>query len=318
MKKLIFAILFVTFSVIANGQNNYFFSHYMFNPSYYNPSWIGVDNNAFLAVNYRNQWTGYSTTFDGNGGAPNTQMLTFVAPVKSKIFSGIGLNVSNDNLGSVNNFQMKLSASLLFKIKSGEIRLGFQPELFSKTQDFNKLRFGNPADPLNIGSSESQMRPDLSVGAFYSSNDNFYVGASVSSLLRASFDFGSDSLNNQQDRAYTLHGGTTIKLNSDLSLLPSMILRSNLNGWTFDLSAVLMLQNKMWAGLSYRKEEAMIILLGYSFLEDLGLKAGYSFDLILANQEAKEFSSHEIFVRFDLPDLVFGGRKAVKTPRFPF
>jgi len=241
-----------------------------------------------------------------------------VAPVKSKIFSGIGLNVSNDNLGPVNNFQIKLSASLSFKIKSGEIRLGFQPELFSKTQNFNELRFNNPADPLNIGSNESQMRPDLSVGAFYSSNDNFYIGASVSSLLMPKFDFGSDSVNNQQDPAYTLHGGTSIKLNSDFSLSPSMILRSNLNGWTFDLSAVLMLQNKMWAGLSYRKEEAMIILLGYSFLEDLGLKAGYSFDLILANQEAKEFSSHEIFVRFDLPDLVFGGRKAVKTPRFPF
>jgi len=318
MNKIVGA-LFLTLAVLAvKGQNNYFFSHYMFNPSYYNPSWVGVDDNAFAAVNYRNQWTGYSTTFDGSGGAPSTQLLTLVAPVKTKFLSGLGLNVSNDVLGPVNNFQMKLSAAFAFKINSGEIRLGVQPELYAKTQNFNELRFNDPTDPLNLGSQESQLRADLSAGAFYTSNDNFYLGASVSSILNPSFDFGSDSITNSQNLSYTIHGGTDIRLTTDLTVLPSMILRSNLNGWTFDLSAVLMLQSKMWAGLSYRKDEAMILLLGYSFLKDLGLKAGYSFDLILSNQEAKEFSSHEIFVRFDLPDLILGGRKAVKTPRFPF
>jgi len=318
MKKIIFTITLLVVSLLSYGQNNFFFSHYMFNPTYYNPSWVGVDDNAFLAINYRNQWTGYETTFDGSGGAPNTQLLSFSAPVKSKIFSGIGLNVSNDNLGPVTNFQLKLSTSFSFKIRSGELRLGIQPEIFSKTQSFNELRFNDPSDPLNVGSKETQLRPDLAIGLYYQARDKFYIGASAASILRPSFDFGSDSLNNQQDMNYTIHGGTDIKLTSDLILLPSVLLRSNLSGWTFDLSAIVMLQKKMWAGLSYRKEEAMVVMLGYSFLEDLGLKAGYSFDLILENREAKEFSSHEIFVRFDLPNLVFGGRKAVKTPRFSF
>lgn len=317
MKKLL-SISMCLLSLNALAQNTYFFSHYMFNPSYYNPSWVGVDREAFASLNYRNQWTGYSSTFDGDGGAPNTQLLSLVAPVQGGPISGLGLNVANDNLGPVSNFHLQLSASFAFNIKSGEVRIGVMPALFSQTQRFNELRFNDPSDPLNVGTRETQLKPDVSIGGFYTSNDNFFLGASVQNLLQPSFDFGLDSLENKQEISYILHGGTNVKVNEDFSVLPAIILRSNLDGWTFDLSAILMYQKRMWTGLSYRKDEALILFLGYSFLKDLGLKAGYSFDYVLSSQEAKQPTSHEIFVRYALPDFVFGGRKTVKTPRFIF
>jgi hypothetical protein len=48
------------------------------------------------------------------------------------------------------------------------------------------------------------------------------------------------------------------------------------------------------------------------------LKFGYAFDYVVKDREAKEVTSHEIYIRYNLPDLIFGGRKAVKTPRFNF
>ncbi|MEO1254428.1 MAG: type IX secretion system membrane protein PorP/SprF, partial [Bacteroidota bacterium] len=117
---------------------------------------------------------------------------------------------------------------------------------------------------------------------------------------------------------YILLGGTSLGMTRDLVLNPTIMVRSDLNAYTFDLSAVAVYQEKMWGGLTFRRSESISLLLGYSFLEGNKLKAGYSFDYVVQNQDGKEPTSHEIFLRYDLPGLILGGRKAVKTPRFTF
>ena len=57
------------------GQNDFFFNHYTFNPSYFNPAWTGVRrDDAFVAAHHRTQWAGYDATFDPEG-APTTQLI---------------------------------------------------------------------------------------------------------------------------------------------------------------------------------------------------------------------------------------------------
>ena len=100
-------------------------------------------------------------------------------------------------------------------------------------------------------------------------------------------------------------GGTSIGITRDLVLRPSVLVRTDLSTYTFDLSAIAYYQEKMWGGLAFRRSESLSLLLGYSFLENNVLKVGYSFDFITRDREAKQISSHEIFVRYNLPDLVF-------------
>lgn len=317
MRKWSIAVFLLMSCVISQAQSNIFFGHYMFNPSYLNPAWVGSQQQAFVALQHRTQWLAYSSSFDPSGGAPSTQMFTGVVPVRNFIFSSLGINISNDNLGPQNNIQLQLPLSYSISLKRGMLNLGIAPGFLNQVQNFNILRPNEP-DPLISGGREVQTKMNLSSGLFYSSNDDWFVGVGVINLLRPGFDFGQVGLNNKQEISTSLLGGFSFSLNNGLKVTPNVLVRSNFKNFTFDLGGILTISNKMWGGLSYRKNESVILYLGYNLLEENKLKVGYSFDYVFQNQNAKAPTTHEFFLKYALPDLVFGGRKSVKTPRFSY
>lgn len=312
----LFFVFFISL-ITLKAQNNLFFGHYMFNQSYYNPGYVGAEDLASVSFLYRNQWVGYSSSFDGSGSAPQTQMLSFVTPIQGLPIKGVGINVINDNLGLENNLQVQLSGSYEINFRFATLQVGLMPGIYTKTLNGNKFDFNNPEDPLNTGSKEIQTKFNLGMGLHYASNNGYYIGLSSLNLIEPSFDFGIEGVNNIQKRSYIISGGTSFKINKKITLFPSTIIRTNLSGFTFDFGSILTYNEKLWTGLSYRLEESLILYLGYNLLGNK-LKAGYSFDYIIHNREAKGPTSHEIFLRYNLPDFVLGGRKAVKTPRFTF
>ncbi len=296
------------------GQNDFFFNHYMFNPSYYNPAWVGTEDKAFAAAHHRTQWAGYNATFDP-GGAPTTQLISLVVPMQSTL-SGVGLSVSNDRVANLNSLQARLSISVKKDFRFGQLSLGLMPAINVQSIDPN-FRPVDPNDGLIPTNKESQLKPNLHAGIFFKSRNDHFVGVSAENILQPGFDFGTDA-ENVIPVNYILMGGTSMGFTRDLVLNPTIMVRSDLNAYTFDLSAIAVYQDKMWGGLAFRRSESLSLLLGYSFLEGNKLKAGYSFDYVVKDQDAKEPTSHEIFLRYDLPNLILGGRKAVKTPRFTF
>ena len=86
--KIILSALSIMVSCIVYGQNDFFFNHYMFNPSYYNPAWVGTEDQAFAAAHHRTQWAGYDASFDPEG-APTTQLVSLVVPVRSTLFQDL-------------------------------------------------------------------------------------------------------------------------------------------------------------------------------------------------------------------------------------
>lgn len=312
--KLLASALLIFVSYVGHGQNDFFFNHYMFNPSYFNPAWVGTEDQAFAAAHHRTQWAGYDATFDP-GGAPTTQLISLVVPVQST-FSGLGLSVSNDKTGPLNSVQARISISAKKEFSFGDISIGVMPALNAASINTN-YRFVDQGDSFIPSGNESQLKPNLHAGLYFQSRKDYFIGASVENILQPTFDFGTQA-SNQIASNYILMGGTSIGLMRDLVLNPTLLLRSDLNTYTYDISAVAVYQDRMWGGLAFRRSESLSLLIGYSFLEENKLKAGYSFDYVIKDKDAKEPTSHEVFIRFDLPDLVFGGRKAVKTPRFTF
>ncbi|MEQ9468832.1 MAG: PorP/SprF family type IX secretion system membrane protein [Ekhidna sp.] len=298
----------------SQAQNDFFFNHYMFNPSYYNPGWVGTEDQAFVAAHHRSQWAGYDATFDPEG-APTTQLLSLVVPVKS-IFSGVGMSISNDKVGPINSIQARLSVSVKKSFRFGDLSLGIMPALNTQSINPNYRAVDNP-DPFIPSGKESQIRPNLHAGVFFQSRKDYFAGVSIENILKPGFNFGTDAVN-EIPINYILMGGTSFGLMRELVLNPTIMVRSDLNSYTYDISAVAVYQERMWGGLAFRRAESISLLLGYSFLENNKLKAGYSFDYVVKDKDAKQPTSHEVFIRYDLPDLVFGGRKAVKTPRFTF
>lgn len=313
MKRLLIAFFFFLASFSVWAQSGLFLSHQALVPAYYNPASLVKDGSSSLTFAYRNQWTGYSPNFYTGGGAPNTQVLSFAVPIVGFPLRGVGLNISNDILGAENNFQIQVATSYEVKLNFGSLYLGVAPGLYSKVLKGNLLVFNNPEDPLNSGVTQSAIRPDLSTGLWYQSNQGYHIAVGAVNILEPAFDFGYDRIN----RTYIVSGGIQRRLNENLLLTPNVNIRTDLSQVTFDVGSMIYYQSKMWSGLSYRLEESLMLFLGYGLLNNK-LKVGYAFEYVVYNAQGKNPTSHEIFIKYHLPDLVFGGRKSVKTPRFSY
>jgi len=308
-------LVMLILSHVSIGQNDFFFNHYMFNPSYYNPAWIGVEEEAFVAAHHRTQWAGYDATFDP-GGAPTTQLVSLVVPVEGKI-SGIGMSVSNDRTGPLTSLQARLAISATKSFRFGQLSVGLMPALNMASVNANYFRFTDQGDDLIPTESDSQFQPNIHAGIFYESRRDYFIGVSAENILRPGFSFGTEA-GNELETNYLWMAGKPMGLSRDLILKPTILVRSDLSSYSYEFSTIAEYQEKMWGGVAFRRSESISVLLGYSFLEGNKLRAGYSFDYIIQDRDAKEPTSHEVFIRYNLPNLVFGGRKAVKTPRFTF
>ncbi|MFT7030654.1 MAG: type IX secretion system PorP/SprF family membrane protein [Marinoscillum sp.] len=316
MRKLFLLFLLFVYSLVGWSQNGPFFGHYAFNESFFNPSATALSSQGAIVFQHRSQWLGYSSSFDGTGGAPATQMITAVAPIRNFFLSSTGLILTNDKVGPLSSIQLSIPLTYSHVITSGAIHLGIAPGFFSLSQNFNELRPNEP-DPLLQGGREVQTQPNLAAGITYTSNNHWHIGVGAINILEPTFSFGK-SIENIQPITLSLNSGYEWFLSENIRINPSLLIRSNGKGLTFDLGSILTLNDKIWTGLSYRKSESIILFLGYSLLQEDKLKIGYSFDYVVQNRNAKSLTSHELFVKYDLPNFVIGGKKGVKTPRFSF
>jgi type IX secretion system PorP/SprF family membrane protein len=300
--------------VKLHAQQDPQFTHYMFNTLYYNPGFSGVEGATKLTALARTQWLGYNGTYD-RGGAPTTQLISMTTPI-FKLNSGFGAYIVNDKLGPQNNLEAQASYAYHLGIKNSKLSLGARVGMFSQTVDFGQYRATNPNDPLLEGRGvESQIRPDVAVGAFWR-KEKYYVGFSANHLLKSSFDFGVTNLRNALQPHLYLTGGYFHEANFDLKFQFMTLISTDLVTTNINLGGIAYFKDTMWGGLSFRSSEAAILLLGYSLLKDKSLKVGYALDYVVINQAAKQATSHELMLTYELPVNPGSGKKVVRTPRY--
>lgn len=315
MKKLSFIIVLLIIGKSLLAQQDPQFSQFMFNNFFLNPAFAGVEGQTKLTALHRSQWLGYQSSF-GDGGAPTTQLLSMTTPIY-KLNSGFGAYIINDNLGPQNNLEIQAAYAYHYPLKDMKLSFGLRAGIFSQSLNYDQYRAINPDDPLivNKNGRESQIRPDLAAGVFLK-HEKFYGGISFNHITKAEFDFGVADSRNALQSHMVITGGYYYDLNFDITLMPSAIIKSDLNTYSFDLGVVAFYKDTMWGGLSFRQSDAAIILLGYSLLKDKSLKFGYGFDYIIKGQNAKQPTSHEFMLTYELPVSPEVGKKVIRTPRF--
>jgi type IX secretion system PorP/SprF family membrane protein len=313
-KALALFIIFLSAYELAFSQQDANLSQYMFASQYYNPAFAGVEGVTRFTALHRTQWLGYQTSFDSRGGNPNTQAVLFSTPL-FRMNSGIGVHFLNDNLGGLNNIEAQVSYSYHLNVRGNKLSLGVQSGIYSQVIDFDKYRWQNPDDRLRRDGRDSQIRPDLSVGALYRA-EKYYAGLSVKHLVKSQFDWGVDALRNPLESHMILTGGYDYEVNYNFVVSPSVLIISDFNQFSYDLNVMGTYNDKMWGGLSFRRSEALIMMLGYSMFKDNSLRFGYAFDFIVQGKDAKSGTSHEVFLSYVLPAATAGGKKIVRTPRF--
>lgn len=315
MKRGLIIFLKLLLAVSVFSQQDPQFTQYMFNNLYYNPAYSGVEGVTKATAFYRSQWSGYQPTFYG-GGAPTTEMVSFTAPI-FKLNSGFGAYILNDKLGPQNNLEAQVSLAYHLGIKDAKISIGVRGGIYSQTIDSDLYKAIHENDPYlppaNTG-RYTQTKPDLGVGVFFR-KEKFYVGAGFSHLTKSQFDFSLGQRNSLETHTY-ITGGYFYELNFNTRIQFVTLIKSDFVKTQYDLGAIAYMKNTMWAGLSFRQSEAAIVLLGWSFLKDKSLKAGYSMDVIIKDRAAKQALSHELMVSYELPVTVGVGKKVVRTPRY--
>ena len=297
----------------CEAQQDPQFTQYMFNTFYYNPAYAGTDGVMKFTVFHRTQWLGYSPSF-GDGGAPVTQIVSMHTPMPA-LKGGIGGYFVNDRLGAISNMEIQGSYAYYINMKGARLSLGIRAGIVSQKVDFDLFRPADSSDPLLKKGTESQLRPDVSLGVLYRT-EKYYVGLGVSHLNQASYDFGL-SQKNQLKRHYYFTGSYFYDLNFDIRIQLVGLVKSDLTKTSFDIGGIAYFKNIMWGGLSFRQSDALSLILGYSLLKDKSLKVGYSLDYVINDQRAKEATSHEFMVSYSIP-VETSRKKAIRTPRFRY
>ncbi|MCX8489699.1 MAG: type IX secretion system membrane protein PorP/SprF [Cyclobacteriaceae bacterium] len=315
MRKLFLLNVVISMSVGSTvAQQDPQFTNYMFNTLYFNPGFAGVEGTTKLTAIHRTQWTGYTPTF-GGGGAPTTQIISITSPI-FKLNSGFGAYIVNDQAGPQNNLEAQASYAYHLGVKNSKLSIGVRAGMYSQTLNYDLYRYIHPDDPLlkDKRGSLSQVRPDLAFGIYWR-KEKYYAGMAFNHLLKSTFDFGVSKRNHLQSHAY-FTAGYFYDINFDLKFQFMTLISTDFTKNAVNLGAIAYFKDVMWGGLSFRYSEAAILMLGFNLLKDKSMKIGYGLDYVIQDQAAKQPTSHEVMLSYELPVNAGSGKKVVRTPRY--
>jgi type IX secretion system PorP/SprF family membrane protein len=266
MKIKITTITLMLTGLVAFAQQDAQFSMNMFNRLAVNPAYAGMNKALCGTMFYRQQWTAFP-------GAPKTGLLS--VDFGEVAFGGVGLTVSQDQLGFDRTLQAKLAYSFHLPLGPGSLGIGIDAGMIQKSLQGNFIDpSGNTSalpgnDPSIPWSGTSAVTYDVGLGLYYSTQ-RMYVG--ISSLHLPQQDLTATSFNYKVARHYYIMAGYTFQLGNRM----------------------------VFGGFSYRLSDAVVGIIGLekSFTPKLAAKFGYSYDMTTSAIKSHSNGSHEIMLGF--------------------
>lgn len=294
MKKNIYTIIFIALSINIFAQQLPQFSLRMFDNIVINPAVTGTKSYNELTLHHRSQWIGFE-------GAPITDALSF----NGKYFNNMGLGayIVNDITGPTHRFGINLAYDYQVKVNDEyTLSLGVSGIIMQYGIDGNKITLYQKNDNLiQENTSDMVWKPDFNFGAYIYS-DKLYVGISALQLFQTKMNV-FDELNASipLSRTYYIVSGYKIALNDDYFVEPSILFNTTFSSpIQIGVNALFAYKDKLFAGLSYRYNDALIFMLGAKIKDKLRIY--YSYDLISSSfRQYNKKGSHEIIITFDIP-----------------
>ncbi|MDR1673370.1 MAG: type IX secretion system membrane protein PorP/SprF [Bacteroidales bacterium] len=301
MKRLVTIILcgLTVFFDNAVAQQDPQYNQYMFNQLTVNPGYAGSRDAICATLLHRQQWVGIS-------GAPVTSVFTVHTPFR--LFGhehGVGLTIVNDVLGFNKDLSISVSYAYRMNVGPGKLGIGVSGTFLNKalSASWHIPAGGAPEQDEAIPApNQSVMGFDMGLGAFYRS-ERAYLGLSTTHLLQPKVKY----MNAQEEktsksalvlkRHYYAIGGCLIPLkNPAWELDPSLMAYSDGTASQVTANVNVMYNKKIWGGLGYRLNDAIIAMVGVDLFS--GLKVGYSYDYSLSDVRRYSGGSHEITVNY--------------------
>ena len=287
------------------------YSQYIMNGFLINPSFAGRDGYTTINLTVREQWVGMA-------GAPSTYAASFQTrilknsfiskstAVRKKIIKptkggkvGLGGYIFNDNNGIMKRTGVQLAYS--YHIAMGrtdgipnDLSFGLALTAYQFAVNTEGAILHNPDDPLLNSYDRSVFIPDFNFGASFTTS-KYYLGFAMTNLLRGSLLFADTSSTKRNELGnYFLTGGIKFPLSTDWILEPSAFLKASdmfFRSFQMDLTARVYYQEDYWAGLSWRTNDAIIMMMGVKFDR---FYFAYAFDFTLTDIRKQSFGTHEL------------------------
>jgi len=272
-------------------------TQYFLDGTFYNPAFAGSQDAICANVYGRHQWFGLADV-NGNKVSPLSGIFNINAPIYA-INSGVGLNVMYDKTGFEQTLGVKLNYA--YRIRFNETQslgIGLAFSLSDKSIDFSQLIVEQPGDPLlKTKQKGSGIIPDFDFGVQYQQMKKLYVGLSGTNLLESSADIGN--VRYGPKRNLFLTAGYYINLaekrKRSLYLIPSFLVKSDLLNVQFDITARVEYNDLLWAGVSYRYQDAVAALAGVNIK---GFRIGASYDFTTSSLNEVSNGSIEVFLGY--------------------
>ena len=294
----------------AIAQQVPMYSQYIMNGFLINPSFAGRDGYTTVNLTVREQWVGMA-------GSPSTYAASFqtrllrnsyiskstavrkklIKPTKgSKV--GLGGYVFNDNNGIMR--RTGIQAVYAYHISMGQtggypnnLSFGLALTAYQLAINTDGLIY-DPDDPLLNSYDRSVFIPDFNFGASFTTS-KYYVGFAMTNLLRGSLLFADTSNNKRTELGhYFLTGGIKFPLAGDWKIEPSAFIKSSdmlFKSFQMDLTTRVYYKDDYWAGLSWRTNDAIIMMIGFKYDR---FYFAYAFDFTLTDIRKQSFGTHEL------------------------
>ncbi len=286
------------------------FSQFYANPLYLNPAFSGSVGVPRVALQYRNQWSGFNNAF-------TTYSAAFDMPVQ-KLQGGIGGYVLNDTQadGILNTLQFNLSYSVFIQLSEnyrlhGALQAGFN----QNSLNTSKLIFADNLDPYNGNHGSSAELAtltdpnysfvDFSSGVLMYSKRLFY-GIAVHHLTEPNQSFYSGNEDVAKlDRKYTAHFGARLPVylyghnRKKFDISPQLIVQSQGQFHQFNYG-IFATKRGLTAGTWFRQNfgfryDAVIFMVGFM---KKSWQFNYSYDFTISGLRADSGGTSEVSLTF--------------------
>lgn len=310
MKKLLLSAWGVVICVFLFAQQDPQFSQNMHNRLFPNPGVAGSNNAICATLLGRQQWMGFT-------GQPKTYLLSVHAPIRL-LHGGAGLSVSQDELGQEKTFGLKAAYAYRMTIGIGELGIGAGAGMVNKSIG-NTWTANDPNDnkiPVN-GAGDTGF--DLDFGLYYKT-PALFLGLSTTHITQSELEevsTGQDFSYKVARHYYVMAGYNHNFKGFPLALQPMVFVKSDAASTQVDVNVIALYNNLVWAGVSYRVQDAIVPMIGVQ--KDIGpgtLKFGYSYDVTTSILKQYSSGSHEIMLGycFNMADQNQSGKH--KSVRF--
>ena len=323
-KSRFLTLIFLVAITQVYGQGRVLLGQYFQNLPAFSPAFTGANNYLDIRTGFRKQWAGFD-------GAPNTIFLSAYSPIGQSDSlqkrHSLGNNTkeeSPNSWGFVNKYGVKLGAGgYLFMDERGPLKeleivpslavhvpvwkrthlsLGISGGLWNSRIDLSEITVVDEVNDatylsyLNDGTSASYLHLNFSLGIY---SDRYYFSYGMMQAART-FLSGNDQVNDEGAGArHHLLGGYHFFAGPKWELIPNSFLRIEGDQPLFFETGLRARYNrKIWIGASYRNDETIVSMFGFSF-NDL-IDFGYAYEHKNSDFDNFNSGSHEVILGLKL------------------